>query len=348
MIGCCGGRPADETALRGVFAAAEVGEADAEPIGMTARPAARRALLARLVAAVLGMSALAAAPSIACGQDLEPRAYVNTPVGLNFVLVGYAYTQGSVGTDPSLPVTDFTIQTHGPVLAYIRTLDVWGRSGKVDLILPYVWVKATGKVAGQARERDVSGFADPRVRFSMNLYGAPALSLEQFSEYKQDLIVGTSLQVSAPGGQYDSDKAVNIGSNRWSFKPELGFSKALGPLTLELLPAVTFFTDNDDFFGGQHVAQDPIYSVQGHLIYRFAFGGWAALNSTYYTGGRTTVDDVKKDDRQENVRLGLTVALPLDRHFSLKLYGSTGVHTRTGSTFDAAGIALQYRWGGGL
>lgn len=124
-----------------------------------------RAILARLLASVLGMSALAAAPSVARGQDLEPRAYVNTPVGLNFVLAGYAYTQGSVGTDPSLPVTDFTIRTHGPVLAYVRTLDVWGRSGEVDLILPYAWLSATGKVAGRARERDV----------------------------------GTSLQVSAPG-----------------------------------------------------------------------------------------------------------------------------------------------------
>lgn len=305
-------------------------------------------MLARLLAAALGMSALAAAPTVVYDQDLEPRAYANTPVGLNFVLAGYVYTQGNVGTDASLPVKDFTIQTNGPVLAYVRTLDVWGRSGKLDLIVPYVWLSAKATVAGQNREREVSGFADPRLRFSVNLYGAPALSLEQFSQYKQDLIVGTSLQVSAPGGQYDPDKAVNIGTNRWSFKPELGFSKALGPLTLELLPSVTFFTDNNDFFGGEHLAQDPLYSVQGHLIYHFDFGAWASLNSTYYTGGRTTVDDVQNDDRQENVRLGLTVALPLDRHFSLKLYGSAGVYTRTASSFDAAGIALQYRWGGGL
>jgi hypothetical protein len=294
------------------------------------------------------MGALAGAPTVACGQDLEPRAYVNTPVGLNFLLAGYVYTQGNVGVDPSLHVTDLTIRTHGPVLAYVRTLDVWGRSGKLEVISPYAWLSGSAKVAGQERDREVSGFADPRMRFSVNLYGAPSLSMEQFSEYKQDLIVGASLQVSVPLGQYDSDKAVNIGTNRWSFKPELGFSKALGPMTLEVLPSVTIFTDNNDFFGGKHVAQDPIYSVQGHLIYRFDFGAWVALDSTYYAGGRTTVDDVRKDDRQENVRLGITVALPLDRHFSLKLYGSTGIYSRTGSTFDAAGIALQFRWGGGL
>jgi hypothetical protein len=269
-------------------------------------------------------------------------------VGLNFALAGYFYTQGNVGTDASVPIKDFTVRTNGPIVAYVRTLDVLGRSAKLDLIVPYVWLSAKATVAGQAREREVSGFADPRVRFSVNLYGAPALSLEQFAQYKQDLIIGTSLQVSAPGGQYDSDKLVNIGTNRWSFKPELGFSKALGPLTLELIPSVMFFTENNDFFGGNHVTQDPLFAVQGHLIYHFAFGAWASLNSTYYTGGRTIVNDVANDDRQENVRLGITLALPINRHFSLKLYGSAGVYTRTGSNFDLAGIAVQYRWGGGL
>ena len=307
-----------------------------------------RAGLSRLVASALGIGALTATPTVAYGQDLEPRAYVNTPVGLNFALAGYLYTQGAVGTDASVPIKDFTVRTNGPIVAYVRTLDVWGRSGKLDLIAPYVWLSAKATVTGQAREREVSGFADPRLRFSVNLYGAPALSLEQFAQYEQDLIVGASLQVSAPGGQYDSDKLVNIGTNRWSFKPELGLSKALGPLTLELLPSVTFFTDNNDFFGSSHLAQDPLYAVQGHLIYYFDFGAWVSLNSTYYTGGRTTVNDVQNDDRQENVRLGVTVALPLNRHFSLKLYGSSGVYTRTGTNFDAAGIALQYRWGGGL
>jgi hypothetical protein len=308
----------------------------------------RRLTRAWLVASALGIGALATVPVSAYGQELEPRAYTNTPVGLNFALAGYFYTQGNVGTDASLPIKDFTVHTNGPIVAYVRTLDVWGRSAKLDLIVPYVWLSAKATVAGQAREREVSGFADPRVRFSVNLYGAPALSLEQFAQYKQDLIIGTSLQVSAPGGQYDSDKLVNIGSNRWSFKPELGFSQAAGPLTLELVPSVMFFTDNTDFFGGNRLAQDPLFALQGHLIYHFDFGAWVSLNSTYYTGGRTIVNDVQNDDRQENVRLGITVALPLTRHFSLKLYGSAGVYTRTDSNFDLAGIALQYRWGGGL
>jgi hypothetical protein len=182
------------------------------------------------------------------------------------------------------------LQVHTTFLAYVRSLDVWGRSGKVDVVLPYAWLSGSADVEGQPRERDVSGLADPRLRFSVNLYGAPALSLQEFASYRQNLIIGTSLQVSLPLGQYDADKLVNIGTNRCSFKPEIGLSKAVGPLTLELTTGATFYTDNYDFFGGKTRAQAPIYSVQGHVSYSLGAGIWAALDSTYYTGGRTTVE----------------------------------------------------------
>jgi len=297
---------------------------------------------------VLMMLVLAAVGWEAYAQDLEPRAYVNTPVGLNFLLAGYGYLTGGVATDPSLPLQNANLQVHSTVLAYARSLDVWGTSGKIDVVVPYAWLSGSADFQGQPREREVSGFADPRLRFSVNLYGAPALSLPEFASYKQDLIIGTSLQVSAPLGQYDADKLVNIGTNRWSFKPELGISKALGPLTLELTTGVTFYTDNHDFLGDKTRAQAPIYSVQGHVSYSVGSGIWVALDGTYYTGGRTTIDGVEGNDLQKNSRLGVTVALPVNRYTSIKLYGSTGVSTRTGSNFNAGGIVLQYRWGGGL
>ena len=181
----------------------------------------------------------------------------------------------------------------------------------------------------------------------MNLYGAPALSLEEFPAYHQDLIVGASVQVSAPLGQYDAHRLLNIGTNRWAVKPEVGVSKALGRFTLEFLPGVTFFTDNPDFVGRTR-AQDPIYSVQGHLIYSFRAGLWGAVDGTYYGGGRTTVDGRAGSDRQDNTRVGGTLSLPVDRDNSVKLYASTGVTTRTGTSFDTFGVARQYRRGGGL
>lgn len=300
------------------------------------------------IGAVLAVTAFALMAWEARGQDLEPRTYSNIPVGLNFLIAGYGYSVGGVVTDPSFPLEDGDVQIHSTVLAYARAVDVWGTSGKFDVVLPFAWVSGTATFRGQPREREVSGLADPRFRFSVNLYGAPALSLQEFADYKQDLIIGASLQVSAPLGQYDSSKLLNIGTNRWSIKPELGVSKALGPLTLELDAGVTFYTNNDDFLNGMTLEQDPIYAVQGHLIYNFGAGVWGALDATYYTGGRTTVDGVKGDNLQENTRLGLTVALPVNRYNSIKLYASTGVFARTGSNFHTGGIVWQFRWGGGL
>ncbi len=296
----------------------------------------------------LAVTMLAALPAAICAQDLEPRAYANTPVGMNFLILGYGYSQGGVATDPTLPLKNADLHIHSSLLAYAHSFSLLGTSAKIDTIWPVAWLSGSAELAGQQKSRAVAGFADPRLRLSVNLYGAPALSLEEFSAYKQNVIVGVSLQMSAPLGQYQSDKLVNIGTNRWAFKPELGISKALGPLILEIANGVTFYTDNEDFYGGQKREQDPIYSLQGHLIYSIGYGIWAAVDGTYYTGGATTVDGVSSRDRQENSRLGATLALPVSRNYSIKLHASTGASTRTGSDFDTVGIAWQYRWGGGL
>ncbi len=304
------------------------------------------AFLARLGAALV-VAALAAAGRDAHAQELEPRSYVNTPVGLNFLIAGYGYTEGDVVFDAASPIKDAKVQVHGGVLAYARAPDVWGLSGKIGVVVPFAEASGSAKVAGRPRERQVFGLADPSFHFSVNLYGAPALTLAEFGSYRQDLIVGASLHVPPPLGQYNSTKLLNIGTNRWSVKPELGVSKALGPFTLEMSAAVAFFTSNDDFFGGKTLEQEPLYSVQAHLVYEFRAGIWAALDATYYTGGRT-ITDGDKSERQGHARLGLTLALPVTRRNSLKLYGSIGVYTRTGTDFQAAGIAWQYRWGHGL
>ena len=294
------------------------------------------------------LALLAFAVAGARAQDLEPRSYSNTPVGLNFLIAGYGYAYGDIAFDPSLPVVDAQYHANALVLGYVRSLDVWGNSAKFDVILPYSQFSGHAQVSGQFKLREMTGLNDPRFRFSMNFYGAPALSLKEFAGYRQDLIVGASLQVQAPLGQYDDSKLVNLGNNRWSFKPELGISKALGRWTLELMPSATFYTDNTDFNKGSRFAQAPLYAVQGHATYNFPSGIWISINGTYFTGNRTTVNGVKGNNEQSNTRAGLTVALPVDRHNSVKLYASSGTWTRTGSEFTAIGVAWQYRWGEGF
>jgi hypothetical protein len=281
-------------------------------------------------------------------QDLEPRAYTNIPVGLNFVLAGYAYSAGGVLFDPAVPLDDANIKIHGTVLAYARSIKVGHMSGKIDMIFPYAWLSGTAEFQGQPVSRDVSGLGDARVRMSVNFIGAPALPLSGFKDYKQNLVAGASLQIYLPVGQYDPDRLVNIGTNRFTFKPELGISKTISHLQLELTAGASFYTVNNEFYQGKTRSQDYIGSVQGHVNYNFKRGIWAAIDGTYYWGGSTTVDGVKGNDLQKNARLGCTLALPLSLHNSLKLYYSTGVSTRTGSDFDLIGVIWQYRWGGGL
>ena len=303
-------------------------------------------------ATTFGLLALAACFSVpmprAHAQDIEPRAYSNAPIGVNFLIGGYAYSRGGLPFDPSLPIKDARLQTSNAVLAYARSLDWWGKSAKFDVIVPYTWLSGSADYAGQRLERIVNGAADPAFRLSVNFYGAPALALHDFIGYEQDLIIGASLRVSAPLGQYDHGRVVNIGANRWSFRPEVGISKASGQWTLELTGAAVLFTDNTDFYGGGMRSQKPIYAIQGHAIHSFRSGAWASFDATYFAGGRSTIDGVLGDDLQQNWRLGATLAVPVDVRHSIKFYASDGVSARTGNNFGLFGIAWQYRWGGGL
>ena len=298
--------------------------------------------------AQLSVWALIAMATPVHAQDIEPRSYSNAPIGVNFLIGGYAYTRGGIAFDSALPLTNEELKTSSAILAYARVIDFMSMSGKFDAIVPYTSLSGSADFNGAQVTRDVNGLADARLRVSVNFYGSPALKLSEFKDYEQDWIVGASLQVAVPSGQYDSTRLINIGTNRWFIKPEIGISKAAGPLTLEGGFAVTFYTDNNDFFGDNQRSQDPLYSVRAHAIYNFPSGLWGSFDVLYFTGGRTTVNGVLDYNLQQNWRVGGTLAIPIDRWNSIKLNASSGVSARTGNNFDLAGIAWQYRWGGGL
>ena len=281
-------------------------------------------------------------------QSLEPRSYSNTPVGTNFLLVGAAYSEGGVGLDPSAPLEDVNAKAYSAFAGYARTIALGSQSGQLAVLVPFAYLEASGSVAEQARSVTRTGFGDLGIRLTANLYGAPALSAKEFAAYRQDTIAGVSLLVTVPTGQYDSDKLVNLGTNRWSFKPEAGISKAFGNWILEVAGAATFFTTNEEYFPGASTReQAPLYSVQGHAIYTFRSGIWAALDATYYSGGRTTLNGVLNEDRQENSRWGATAAFPVDARNSIKVFFSSGVSSRIGVDFTTVGAIWQYRWGAG-
>jgi hypothetical protein len=307
-----------------------------------------RASIGRLCLGALASLMLPQGWSAAQAQSIEPRAFSAAPVGVNFLIAGVAGTRGALSFDDAVPLTEAKFTSSGPVLGYVRSLDLWGASGKFDVIVPYAGFSGSALFQGEPVTREVAGFADPLLRLSVILHGAPAMTAEQFRSYKQDWIIGASLQVSLPLGQYDPERLINIGSNRWAVLPRIGISKMAGPWVVELTGTAIFFTANDDFLGGSRLTRQPVFSTQADIIYNFRSGVWASFDATFYTGGRTSLDGIPADNLQSNWRLGTTLVIPVSRRNSVKFYASTGVSARTGNNFDALGFVWQYRWGGGV
>jgi hypothetical protein len=288
-------------------------------------------------------AAIAASP-IASAQEMEPRAYVPAPVGLNFAQLTLGRSTGGVTVDPSLPLDNVDARINFATLGYLRTFSLFGKTASLGGGLPYAWGEVSGDVFESRREVTRSGVGDARVRLAVNLLGGPALDRVEFARSRHTGTLGASLTVVVPTGQYEPDRLVNIGSNRWAIKPEIGWYQPIGAWTFELAGGAWFFDDNDDFFGAQRREQDPLASFQTHLSYSFRRNLWLAADVTWYSGGRTTVDGRKMADRQDSSRAGLTFSVPVARNYSIKMTWADGVSSRIGSDFTTYAITLQRAW----
>lgn len=283
-------------------------------------------------------------PAALCAQDLEPRAYSASPVGTNFMLAHVARLTGQVLTDPSLPVTDVEATVHLQSFGYARTFGLAGRAASISVVVPFTQGDMSGNVFDAPREVRRAGLGDVRMRFAFNLIGAPALSPREFARRSLSTSVGTSLTVVAPTGKYVPAQLINVGSNRWAFKPEIGLSQPFGKWFAEASAGVWLFGDNNAFFGGQRRSQAPLSVLQLHVGYNFRPGLWLAADIGRYAGGKTRVNGSWNQDRQENSRYGLTLSVPFAAGWSGKVSWSTGWATRAGGDFTAVSATLQYRW----
>ena len=288
--------------------------------------------------------ALAAVPWVARSQELDPRAYVPGPIGVNIVAVGYGNTSGDVVFDANSAISDVKAEVDLATVAGGRFFGLFGRQSSIVLGVPYAWGDVSGNVGESRQSVSRSGVGDPRLRLATMLYGGPALERSEFAAFPRGLAVGTSLLVVLPVGQYYPEKLINIGSNRWAFKPEIGLTYPIGRWQLDAAAGVWLFQDNDDFFGGQYREQDPIGSYQGHVSYTFRPGLWLAGDVTHYTGGTSSLDGVRNSDRQSNTRVGATLSVPLAQGMSLKLAYSEGAVVRVGGDFRSVAITFQYAW----
>jgi Putative MetA-pathway of phenol degradation len=275
---------------------------------------------------------------------MEPRAYSPAPIGTNFLLAGYARSTGGVSTDPSLPIANVQASIDAGSVAYARTFGLAGHAASAAVLLPYVWGDFSGEVEEQSREASRSGLGDLRLRFAMNLLGGPALTPAEFVQREPTTTLGASLTIVAPTGQYEPARLINIGTNRWAFKPEIGLSQPLGDWFADAAVGAWVYADNTDFVGGNVRSQEPLWTFQVHGGYNFRPGLWLAADATYYTGGETSVNGGANDDALASSRYGLTLSLPLVEGVSVKLAWSTGLITRGGGNFDTVGLTLQFRW----
>jgi hypothetical protein len=297
-----------------------------------------------LAIALAGLGGLTAVTS-ARAQDLEPRAYAATPIGVHFLVAGAGRSSGSVVIDPSLPVEDVHAIVGAATVGAGTTFSLWGRTALIAGALPVARVRATGRVGEVAQAVSRVGIADPRIKLSVNFLGGRALRPSEFAKSRTPTIVGASVVVGPPLGEYFADKLINLGANRWAFKPEVGISRAIGNWTVEGYSGVWFFTTNDTFYPGTSIrTQDPIVTLQAHVSYTFRPRLWVAFDATWYRGGSTTIDEVAKADLQRNSRAGATVSVPLLQNQSIKVAYSAGTSTRIGGDFDTVAVAWQLSW----
>ncbi|TFH40002.1 MAG: transporter [ANME-2 cluster archaeon] len=276
-------------------------------------------------------------------QDLDPRAYARVPVDMTFIVTGFVYTYGGVLLDPTSPIEDLEAKVGSPMLGVARTFSLFGLTSQAFVALPYSWAQVSGKVVGQDSSITRSGLGDMRLRFSVLLLGAPAKTMEEFAKYSSQTVLGASLTVIAPTGQNFSDKLINLGTNRWSFKPEIGLSyKYTKQWLIDLYAGVWLFTNNESFFPGNSVrSQNPLISFQTHVSYNINPLMWAAIDLTYYNGGQSSVNDYYNDDGQNNSRVGATFNFPVSKQNSIKIAYSTGAIIRFGANFSTISVAWQ-------
>jgi hypothetical protein len=287
--------------------------------------------------------------SVLMGQTLAPRAYVITPVHGNAITLSWSYFDGGLDFNGAVPITGARGTYHVSVLSYYHSFSLFGRSANITGFFPYGVGAFQGSVIGNQTQIYRSGLLDLGLRFAVNLKGGPAMEAPQFLKWKQKTLLGVSLTVIAPTGQYDPTHLINWGINRWAFKPELGYSRRWGDWLLDGYGGVWFYTTNSAFYSvpkSQPQTERPIGSFEGHLSYDInKLRCWTSLDGNFWFGGTTSLNAIPNPTtRQTSSRIGGTFAFPFSRHQSIKISYSDGTYVRFGGNYQSVSVAWQYSW----
>ena len=295
-----------------------------------------------LLHAVLSWAALL---GVCNAQELEPRRWAHVPVNTNFFSAAYVRTDGDVLFDPVLRIEDATVAINSVIAAYLRSFDWSGKTARFDIRVPYQKASWKGLLDGSPAKVVREGLGDPRIRMSINFIGAPALEGKEFQLYRAshvvNTVVGAALAITLPLGQYKEDKLLNLGQNRFSIRPQLGLVHTRGPWSFELTGSVFFFSDNDEFFNGSKREQDPLYTLQAHIVRNFRRGIWGSLSAGTVRAGQSSINAEEKDDEKEDSLYAVSAGMAVSRTSSIKIAYAKG-RTRKEVGSDADNIAVAY------
>jgi hypothetical protein len=289
--------------------------------------------------------------STVAAEDLEPRRWNHLPVGLDVFGAGYAYTEADIGFDPVLQLDHVEMEMHSWVAKYVHTFALFDKSARIEIAQGWQHGRWKGLLSGAPASTERDGLSDTIARFAMNLYGAPPLAGREFAAYRADhsfeTIVGAAVVAQFPTGDYHSDRLINLGSNRYTVTPQLGVQHNWGDLSFEYTGSVWFYTDNDDFYGGNTLEKDPLFALQGHLVYHLPAAPkvWGSISGAYTYGGETAVNGVDSDDLDENLIFALSIGFPLYGPLSGKLaWVGSRTQADTGMDSDSLVAAVSLTW----
>ncbi|MGJ8672662.1 transporter [Rubritalea sp.] len=283
-------------------------------------------------------------------QELTPRRWSHLPVDTNITGIGYAHTKADIFLDPVLQVEDLELELQTVAIRYIRTFDFLGKSSRFELGQGYQDGMYRGILKGEEASVYRQGLTDTVLRFSSILYGAPPLKGKAFAEYRKsvyqsDTMVGAAVILQLPTGAYSEDQLINIGSNRFTIRPQVGITHQCKKFTYEASASAWIYTDNDDFWQGSELQQDPFWAFQTHVIYTHQPGVWVSSSIGYGIGGQSEINGNNKDDAGENLAFSLAAGYSFTRQFGAKI-AYVGTRTQTDKSFDSNTLAagLSYVW----
>jgi hypothetical protein len=256
--------------------------------------------------------------------------------------------RANASLDTSIVVTGAKFNLNQGIIDYTRYFGLLHRVAWLEAGVPVAGL--SGSIAGTNIHGSTTGTGDSAYSAAILLKGGPALTVEQFEDYKPTTTLGMSLTITAPTGLYRPDKLLNLGSDRWSFKPEIALSHPFGPeqkWQLDAYANAYFYTDNTSFHGRQILRQQPLPGLEGHLSYSFTDSLWASVDTRYAFRGTTLVNGVDQNNPQQDFILGTEMNVSLNSRNSLLFEFARALVHQNGPALDGFAIKYDFLWGKG-